>query len=130
MPVAPRFEDAFIDLLGGGPGGDSPLAQTPDEPVPGATSRVVEANELTKRFGDFTATDHITSASPAGEIYGLLGPNGAGKSTTFKMMCGLLRPTAGHGPVTGIDLHAQRRPGAAAAGLHGPEVFALRRSHA
>ena len=56
---------------------------------------VVEADGLTKRFGNFTAADRITFRIGRGEIFGLLGPNGAGKSTTFKMMCGLLRPTAG-----------------------------------
>ena len=66
---------------------------------------VVEARELTKRFGSFTAAEHISFRIRAGEIYGLLGPNGAGKSTTFKMMCGLLRPTSGSARVAGFDLH-------------------------
>ena len=55
----------------------------------------MEADGLTKRFGDFTAADQISFRIGRGEIFGLLGPNGAGKSTTFKMMCGLLRPTSG-----------------------------------
>ncbi|MCA6691957.1 ATP-binding cassette domain-containing protein, partial [Vibrio parahaemolyticus] len=50
---------------------------------------MIEAKELTKKFGDFAATDHVNFAVKRGEIFGLLGPNGAGKSTTFKMMCGL-----------------------------------------
>ena len=66
---------------------------------------VVEAQELTKRFGDFTAADRITFRIGRGEIFGLLGPNGAGKSTTFKMMCGLLRPTSGSARVAGFDLY-------------------------
>jgi ABC-2 type transport system ATP-binding protein len=65
---------------------------------------VIEAKGLTKRFGDFTAADNISFAIPRGEIFGLLGPNGAGKSTTFKMLCGLLKPSAGEGRVAGFDL--------------------------
>lgn len=102
-PVAPRFEDAFIDRMGGGPGGDSVLAHHV-RAIPGDGSVVIEALQLTKKFGDFTATDAVTFHVRRGEIYGLLGPNGAGKSTTFKMMCGLLKPTAGRATVVGLDL--------------------------
>jgi ABC-2 type transport system ATP-binding protein len=105
VPVAPRFEDAFIEALGGGPGGDSALAQRL-RPGPGDHDTVVEAMALTKRFGSFTATDHVGFAVKRGEIFGLLGPNGAGKSTTFRMMCGLLTPTSGTARVMGIDLKA------------------------
>ena len=105
VPVAPRFEDAFIEALGGGPGGDSVLAQHL-RPVTGDHETVVEAIELTKMFGDFAAADHINFAVKRGEIFGLLGPNGAGKSTTFRMMCGLLTPTSGAARVMGIDLKA------------------------
>src|SRR5262245_3023955 len=103
VPVPPRFEDAFIDTLGGGPGGDSVLAQRVRQ-VPGDHDTVVEADELTKRFGDFAAADHVSFEVKHGEIFGLLGPNGAGKSTTFRMMCGLLTPTSGRARVMGIDL--------------------------
>ncbi len=103
VPVLPRFEDAFIEALGGGPGGDSVLAQSLN-PVLGADDTVVEAVALTKRFGDFTATDQVSFEVKRGEIFGLLGPNGAGKSTTFRMMCGLLAPTSGAARVMGIDL--------------------------
>lgn len=65
---------------------------------------VIEAKGLTKRFGDFTAADDISFDIRRGEIFGLLGPNGAGKSTTFKMLCGLLKPTGGEGRVAGFDL--------------------------
>jgi ABC-2 type transport system ATP-binding protein len=102
-PVTPRFEDAFIDVLGGGPGGDSVLAERVHR-ISGDRDTVVEAVELTKTFGDFTAADRITFAVKHGEIFGLLGPNGAGKSTTFRMMCGLLTPTSGTARVMDIDL--------------------------
>jgi ABC-2 type transport system ATP-binding protein len=103
VPVSPRFEDAFIDALGGGPGSESPLARRVGE-ITGEKETVVEAHELTKRFGNFTATDRVTFGVKRGEIFGLLGPNGAGKSTTFRMMCGLLKPTSGTAHVMGIDL--------------------------
>ncbi|MGD0960486.1 MAG: ATP-binding cassette domain-containing protein [Methylomonas sp.] len=115
VSVAPRFEDAFIEALGGGPGGDSVLAQK-IRPTIDSHGTVVEAIELTKMFGDFAATDHINFAVKRGEIFGLLGPNGAGKSTTFRMMCGLLAPTSGTARVMGIDLktsasHARQQLG-------------------
>ena len=65
---------------------------------------LVEAHGLTKRFGDFVAADHVSFNVRAGEIYGLLGPNGAGKSTTFRMLCGLLKPTEGDASVAGVNL--------------------------
>jgi ABC-2 type transport system ATP-binding protein len=102
-PAPPRFEDAFVDMLGGGPGGRSKLAEA-TKPHGNADPHVIEARGLTKRFGDFTAAQDITFEIKRGEIFGLLGPNGAGKSTTFKMLCGLLKPTAGEGRVAGFDL--------------------------
>lgn len=105
VPVNPRLEDAFIDLLGGGPGGDSILTKVmkPVE-IKTTSGTMIEAVDLTKQFGDFTATNHISFKVKRGEIFGLLGPNGAGKSTTFKMMCGLLAPTTGTAHVLGLDL--------------------------
>ncbi|MEF0944043.1 ATP-binding cassette domain-containing protein [Rhizobium sp. BR 362] len=100
----PRFEDAFIDMLGGGPGGRSQLAETQRSFTVEGEKPVIEARGLTKRFGDFTAADNITFDIPRGQIFGLLGPNGAGKSTTFKMLCGLLKPTSGEGRIAGFDL--------------------------
>jgi ABC-2 type transport system ATP-binding protein len=101
--VAPRFEDAFIDLLGGGPGGESALAAAM-QPRAETRESLITAEALTKQFGSFTATDHVSFEVRQGEIFGLLGPNGAGKSTIFKMMCGLLTPTSGRAEVMGIDL--------------------------
>lgn len=101
--VEPRFEDAFIDILGGGPGGLSELAEkTPS--IKSVKETVIEAKGLVKQFGSFTAADHINFRVQSGEIFGLLGPNGAGKSTTFKMMCGLLKPTAGESFIKGYNL--------------------------
>lgn len=102
--TTPRFEDAFIDLLGGAGTQESPLGAILHtvEGTPGET--VIEAKSLTKKFGDFAATDNVDFAVKRGEIFGLLGPNGAGKSTTFKMMCGLLVPTSGKALVLGMDL--------------------------
>ncbi len=108
--VPARFEDAFIDLLGGGPGGTSSLAERLP-PVELDSDIAVSCRNLTKRFGDFTATDNVSFEVHRGEIFGLLGPNGAGKSTTFKMLCGLLKPTAGEAQVVGHDL--RRATGAA-----------------
>jgi ABC-2 type transport system ATP-binding protein len=99
----PRFEDAFVDLLGGGPKGESALAGGRREPA--GAGALVEADGLTKRFGAFTAVDRVSFRIGRGEIFGLLGPNGAGKSTTFKMLCGLLKPTAGSARVAGYDLY-------------------------
>ncbi|ELY3467139.1 ABC transporter ATP-binding protein [Cronobacter universalis] len=102
--TAPRFEDAFIDLAGGAALRESPLGAILHD-IPGSRDDVViEACELTKTFGDFTATDHVNFTVRRGEIFGLLGPNGAGKSTTFKMMCGLLKPSDGQALVLGLDL--------------------------
>jgi ABC-2 type transport system ATP-binding protein len=109
--VDPRFEDAFVDMLGGGPSGRSKLAEEASVLPTEGNKPVIEAHGLTKRFGDFTASDKITFDIPRGQIFGLLGPNGAGKSTTFKMLCGLLKPTEGEGRVAGFDL---RRDGAQA----------------
>jgi ABC-2 type transport system ATP-binding protein len=102
-PLPPRFEDAFVDLLGGGPGGTSSLAARMP-PVDLGLAAVVECHHLTRRFGSFTATDDVSFQVRPGEIFGLLGPNGAGKSTTFRMLCGLLKPSAGEARVAGLDL--------------------------
>ncbi|MGA9327167.1 MAG: ATP-binding cassette domain-containing protein, partial [Salegentibacter sp.] len=56
---------------------------------------IIEAKELTKMFGDFTAVDHISFHVEKGEIFGFLGANGAGKTTAMKMLIGISRPTAG-----------------------------------
>jgi ABC-2 type transport system ATP-binding protein len=64
----------------------------------------VATEGLTRRFGAFTAVDHVDLLVHGGELYGFLGPNGAGKSTTLRMLCGLLEPSEGTGRVLGLDL--------------------------
>ncbi len=64
----------------------------------------IETNALTKRFGDYTAVDHISFTVKRGEIFGFLGANGAGKTTAIRMLCGLLVPTSGTGTVAGFDI--------------------------
>jgi ABC-2 type transport system ATP-binding protein len=67
--------------------------------------KVIEAKDLTKKFGSFTAVDHITFDVSQGEIFGFLGANGAGKTTAMRMLCGLLSPTSGEGRVAGFDIY-------------------------
>ena len=105
---APRFEDAFIDALGGASKEESAIGRVAQPRAPRADDLpLIEARELTRRFGDFIATDHVNFQVRQGEVFGLLGPNGAGKSTTFKMLCGLLKPSGGTARVAGIDLTAR-----------------------
>ena len=112
-PAVPRFEDAFVAALGGVP--KHPLTPPARKDFSDTRIAPVEARGLTRRFGDFIAADDISFSIRRGEIFGLLGPNGAGKSTTFKMMCGLLRPSAGEALVDGLDLY--KAPSAARAQL-------------
>ncbi len=65
---------------------------------------VIEAKDLTKRFGNFTATDHITFQVHRGEVFGFLGANGAGKTTAMRMLCGLSQPSEGYATVAGFDV--------------------------
>ena len=69
---------------------------------------MIRLNQLTKRYGKFTAVDGIDLVVPSGELFGFLGPNGAGKTTTFRMIAGILRPTSGTVEIGGIDIN--RRP--------------------
>lgn len=64
----------------------------------------IDTQNLTCRFGDFTAVDKINLKIKKGNIYGFLGPNGSGKSTTIRMLCGILPPTSGNGQVLGFDI--------------------------
>ena len=69
----------------------------------------VTAEELTRRFGDFTAVDSVSFEVERGEVFGFLGPNGAGKTTTIKMLTGLVEPTEGNGTVAGLDIRTERK---------------------
>ena len=66
---------------------------------------VIEADGLTKQFGNFIATNHITFKVHEGEIFGFLGANGAGKTTAMRMLCGLSRPSEGSARVAGYDVY-------------------------
>lgn len=68
---------------------------------------VISVKDLTKRFGSFTAVDHITFDVAEGEIFGFLGANGAGKTTAMRMLCGLSFPSEGKGSVAGFDVMTQ-----------------------
>jgi ABC-2 type transport system ATP-binding protein len=67
----------------------------------------IQAESLTKAFGDFVAVDRLTFSVEEGEIFGFLGANGAGKTTAMRMLCGLSKPTSGSGRVAGFDIGRQ-----------------------
>jgi ABC-2 type transport system ATP-binding protein len=67
----------------------------------------IETKDLTKKFDNYTAVDHISFSVKKGEIFGFLGANGAGKTTAIRMLCGLLLPTSGSGSVAGFDIMNQ-----------------------
>src|SRR5665647_2927450 len=69
--------------------------------------KIITADKLTKRFGNFTAVDAISFDVYKGEIFGFLGANGAGKTTAMRMLCGLSIPTEGKGTVAGYDIFKQ-----------------------
>jgi ABC-2 type transport system ATP-binding protein len=110
-PVPARFEDGFMVLLRKteGEGTQPPSPPTPlpqgerGEPAHDG-GVVVEVRDLVRRFGAFTAVDHVSFDVRRGEVFGLLGPNGAGKTTTFRMLCGLLPATGGTLRVAGVDV--------------------------
>jgi ABC-type multidrug transport system ATPase subunit len=68
---------------------------------------MIECENLTKRFGQFTAVDHVSFSVAKGSIFGFLGPNGSGKSTVIRMLCGLLEPSEGHASIAGFDVARQ-----------------------
>jgi drug efflux transport system ATP-binding protein len=120
-PVPPRFEDSFIARLHMGEVATAPAYSTNQRHghgIAGAaeSERVIEVHHVQRRFGSFYAVRDVSFDVCRGEVFGLLGANGAGKSTTFRMLCGLLPPTAGSLRVAGVDLrraaaHARARIG-------------------
>ncbi|WP_024851914.1 ATP-binding cassette domain-containing protein [Hydrogenovibrio kuenenii] len=115
-PVAPRFEDAFVDRLAeediapheqtlqnSDSSSEKQITESPSDDMP-----AIEVKDLVCKFGDFVAVDHLTFKVKRGEIFGLLGANGAGKTTTFRMLCGLLPATSGHLEVVGLNLRHAR----------------------
>jgi len=78
-----------------------------ETPASAETGLAVQTVDLVRRFGDFTAVDHVNLNVKRGSFFGFLGPNGAGKSTTIKMLTGLLAPTSGRIHVLGIDIQAE-----------------------
>src|SRR5205807_1839912 len=112
-PTEPRFEDGFMVLLRRNlrdeqawRGFQTALRPTAQPPPGGGAA--VEVRDLVRRFGSFTAVDHVTFDVRRGEVFGLLGPNGAGKTTTFRMLCGLLPATSGTLEVAGANLNRAR----------------------
>ncbi|STZ75688.1 ABC transporter ATP-binding protein [Bergeriella denitrificans] len=109
------LEEAYIKMLPPEKQGAGSLEITPfveDKNLPPA----IEAHGLTKRFGAFTAVDHVSFTIPKGEIFGFLGSNGCGKSTTMKMLTGLLEATEGTAellgkPVDAGDMQTKMRVG-------------------
>ena len=126
-PTPQEFENKVIDLMGGYNKEESLIAKNYEysdlraEGERQSRTRLmragqdkapdveltVEADNLEKRYGNFYAVKNNTFKIKKGEIFGLLGPNGAGKSTSFKMMCGLARPTSGTARIMGIDIKKQ-----------------------
>jgi pyoluteorin transport system ATP-binding protein len=122
VAVPPRFEDGFMVLLQERAEkretrrlGDDETSNTLSHGHPVSLSPslqagevAVQVRELVRRFGKFTAVDHVSFEVRRGEIFGLLGPNGAGKTTTFRMLCGLLPASGGILRVAGVDLRRAR----------------------
>src|SRR5262249_48503233 len=112
VPTQARFEDGFMVLLRRNAESRETAHATIREEDRSGTAHgdgsVVEVHDLVRRFGSFTAVDHVSFEVRRGEIFGLLGPNGAGKTTTFRMLCGLLAATSGTLRVAGTDLRSAR----------------------
>ncbi len=109
------LEEAFIALLPEEMRRGHKEVVVPPRP-PGEQEVIIESHDLTQRFGDFVAVDHVNMKIERGEIFGFLGANGCGKSTTMKMLCGLLPPTSGQAwllgqPVDANDINVRRNIG-------------------
>ncbi len=102
-PTAKEFEEKVIGLMGGYKKEKSLIAEN-YTPLKTDLDCTVVAENLEKKYGNFYAVKNNSFCIKKGEIFGLLGPNGAGKSTSFKMMCGLTKPTSGTARLMGIDI--------------------------
>lgn len=100
------LEQCFIALLPIEKRGGHRLVVIPPRQAAVKPQVAIDAKGLTKRFGDFTAVDHVTLSIERGEIFGFLGSNGCGKSTTMKMLTGLLPPTEGSATIFGSPVEA------------------------
>ncbi len=98
----PSIEDVFIHLMGG-----ADMHFDFSQHIRPEDEKAINVRDLTKKFGDFTAVNHITFSVEKGEIFGFLGANGAGKTTAIRMLCGLSYPTSGSGTVAGYDITSQ-----------------------
>ena len=108
-PVAPGFEDGFMALLRRTAEHERDALIALDRPLEAQReAAAVRVTDLVRRFGAFTAVDHVSFEVRRGELFGLLGPNGAGKTTTFRMLCGLLPATGGELRVAGADVRTAR----------------------
>jgi len=83
---------------------------------------ILKASELTKRYGELQAVDHLSFEVRRGEILGFLGPNGSGKTTSIKMMCGLLKPDSGAIELNGLAMDAAHLRQASAVGLSPQDI--------
>jgi ABC-2 type transport system ATP-binding protein len=104
--VSPTMEDVFVSAVSQVEAGDHASGRSAAVgPAPTRPDSVaVRLEGLTRRFGDFTAVENLSLTIDRGEVFGFLGPNGSGKTTTIRILCGLLRPSAGRGVVLGHDL--------------------------
>ncbi len=100
------LESAFIMLMPEEKRKNWKPVEVPPMPEDGGTDIAIEAENLTKKFGDFTAVDHVSFKIPKGEIFGFLGSNGSGKTTTMKMLTGLLPATEGTAKLFGNEVDA------------------------
>ncbi len=107
--ITPSLEDVFVNLLAGRE--EKPVSQHINSNSVDTVIKdnnlgeiAIKASNLTRKFGDFTAVDHVNFEVKRGEIFGLLGPNGSGKTTTIRMITGLLASTSGSARVLGQDM--------------------------
>ncbi len=111
-PQVASLEDVFVNMMARSDEDTAPpeVISLDNDPAPvletAPEGPAVQVWDLTRRFGNFVAVNHVSFEVPRGEIFGFLGPNGAGKSTVIRMLCGLLRPSEGGGTVAGFDIRS------------------------